>query len=667
MNLIRAIILVVCFGISISANSMILGESSSPVNPLNSVRYLEDSSGFLTIEDIRKDKYQKEFKSLTTLGEDINFGYSNSTYWLRLPLAKTQKASEFWVLELPYFALNQINFYAPGRPLIETGSSRLISSRPIFYRFYAFPITLTDQEQYFYFQVRSSQPISVPLRVWDRNAFIAHAEIDTVFQAMYYGGIGALAIFNLFLFIYLRDKAYILYAIFASFIALGIFSGNGYGRLLLWPHFPVWDEISQSVFLGIASSGAMSFVAEFLKVSMFSIRIYRALYAFAILLLASSVGLIISTVFSQPNPIFFISLPVLVLPSSGLAIYAGYRAWKYGHKGAKFFLLAWGILIVGGLVACLRMFDFIPSNPITSYALQISSAVEMLVIAFALASRIQEERELREKAQLEALHSKENLVKTLQASEERLENQVSMRTNDLRMMLISEKRLREQYIRFGSMISHEFRNPLGIIETQIALLARDGIGGLPMKRVSVIGSACHRLALLFDRWLQGDRLENSIDQTRPQAIEINEWLGSLVDRCRIYHSSHEFNFKGLPKARILVADEKMLEAVVLNLIDNACKFSSQNSAVTIKLIASDEKMGISVADRGIGIAVNDQLSIFEEYLQLGSKVDAKGFGLGLAFVKKIVEFHGGEIELISEVGVGSEFIAWFPNRVSSEG
>ena len=652
----------IMLGFVAPAAGLVLGNGSAPINPIKSARFLEDSKAVWSYEDIQKPTFQAQFKPIPATGDEINFGYSKSTYWIKLPLAKVDGASDFWVLELPYFGLSEIDFFAPNTAQIKTGSSKPILSRPMFYRFYAFPIVLDDAEQNFYLRVSSSQPISVPLKIWRRDVFVEHVQLDTMFQAFYYGGIGVLAIFNLFLFIYLRDKAYIYYAAFAAFIGLGILSGNGYGRLFLWPNLPGWDDVSQAVFLGFATSSAMLFVGEFLKVRTLSRFLNHTLKVLALALTASSIGLWLSSAMFGASTIFFMVLPLLVMPSALLTIYLGYRAWLAGHKSAKFFLLAWGVLAIGGLVASLRMFNVLPSNPLTSYALQISSAVEMILLAFALASRIQDERDLREKAQSEALRYQESLVDSLKASEERLESQVAMRTNDLKTMLQNEKQLREQYIRFGSMISHEFRNPLGIIETQTALLARDGIDSTAMKRVSIIGSATYRLAILFDRWLQGDRLENGIDQVRPQIINLNEWLTTLVEVCRTYHANHKLKYMNGDRETILVADEKMLEVVVLNLIDNACKFSPQNSLVTISTVCANSMIGISVKDSGSGIDLVDQEAIFEEYRQLDSKQASKGFGLGLAFVKKVVEFHGGKIDLISQLGVGSEFIAWFPER-----
>lgn len=662
VNPLLAIFIVAILGFSRPSLGLVLDQDSVPINPIRSISYFEDLKGSLSFEDIQKQQIQSSFKPIQSMEEEINFGYSKSVFWLKLPLSRAQGLTGNWVLELPYFGLSEIDFYESNESVISTGSSKSITARPVFYRFYAFPISLGTEERIYYIRVSSNQPISVPIKLWGRAAFLKHMQLDTLFQALYYGGIGVLAIFNLFLFIYLRDKAYLFYAGFAFFIGFGIFSGNGYGRLYLWPNLPHWDDISQAVLLGFATAIAMLFANEFLKVRTFSIFFFRILSALAFGLFVISLALWLSIALVFTSNIFFMLLPLLVIPSALLTIYIGLRAWLAGHKSAKFFLLAWGVLAIGGLVASLRMFDVLPSNSFTSYALQISSAIEMILLAFALASRIQDERDLRESAQQEVFNYQERLVDTLKASEERLENQVAMRTNDLKMMLKNEKKLREQYIRFGSMISHEFRNPLGIIETQTALLVRDGIDQPSMKRVSIISSATHRLAVLFDRWLQGDRLQNGIDHVQPQIINLTKWMKDLLERCRNYHANHVMQFIGNGDEKILVADEKMLEVVALNLIDNACKYSPPNSVVTISIICENVMIGISVADQGVGISHEDMKVIFDEYKQLNQENTLGGIGLGLAFVKKVIEFHGGRIDVKSEEGAGSEFIAWFPHR-----
>lgn len=639
-----------------------LQATKSSVNPISQISVFEDPTGLLTLEQIQTPTLQQRFLPPKISGDELSFGFSKSTYWIKIPLSIARHTPSNWILEISYFGLDHIDFYAPNKNAVETGGLLPVKTRPIFYRHYAFPLDLTEQTQNFYLKIRSDQTISIPIKLWEEQAFNARIQTDTLWQSLYYGGLGVLAIFNFFIFIYLRDRSHLYYSLFALSIGFGIFAGNGLGRLFLWPNAPLWDQVSQTVLLALGVMMALFFTAEFLKTRDVFPALDRALRIFATVFFIFSITLVLANALGYSKDFLFLVFPTLVIPMLLLVIFAGIYACKAGQQSAKFFLLAWGVLCIGGLAASLRQLNLIPSVWFTSYALQISSAIEMLLLSFALASRIQHERILRESAQLEALSSKEALVQSLMASEERLEKQVSMRTNDLRTMLESEKKLREQYIRFGSLISHEFRSPLGIIETQTALLSRQTGDDGQIKRLSIISSATHRLALLFDRWLQGDRLESKIDSDRPQLIQLNTWLNDLIDRCKQYHPNHTLSFTPHTSSPILVLDEKMLEVVILNLIDNACKYSPTQSIVKVKILLTSKTIGIAITDSGIGIDPSNHQMIFDEFVQIKTAAKKKGYGLGLSFVKKVMVFYGGEIEVISELGKGAEFIAWFSEK-----
>ncbi len=642
------------------ANALQVNEQFVVFNPISSAEYIVDPSHTLTLEDIQRTDIQKQFKPIDMIGNQINFGFSSATYWIRLRLSRSADVGNAWILEIPYTGLDAIHFYARDRDVIQTGSQQPIQSRPIFSRFYAFPITLKEAPTFFYLQVRSAASISVPLTLMSAQQYGISMQEDTIFQFLYFGGIATLCIFNLFIFAYLRDRIYMLYFLFVGFLGLGIFAGNGYGRLYLWPNSPDWDAISQAVFISAAAASAWLFTNDFLNTKKYLPKIGQYLTLIAIALYAFSVFLVIANAFAFSELIFLEVLPTLSIPGCLLTIYAAYKISKQGDQSAHIFLIAWGALCIGGIIASLRMFGIVPSNAYTAYAVQISSAFEMLFLAFALASRIKVDRVLREKAQNEALESKEALVETLKASEERLEKLVAIRTNDLRDLLANEKKLRAQYVRFGSLISHEFRNPLGIIETQLALLERDLDLGKLSKRVSVIGSATQRLAMLFDRWLQGDRWDNKMDQAHPRALDINGWLFDLIEKCRTYHPFHQLNFLADSDNPIIRVDEKMLQVAVLNLIDNACKYSPLGSNVDISIQHDNSMMGIRVVDQGQGIDTADHQIIYEEYRQINPGQQTRGLGLGLSFVKRIVEIHSGRIDLVSSRGKGASFTIWFP-------
>ena len=666
LYLMRLLCVVVALGGQTATQAKTLSPTDMPLNPIATASVLVDPSNTLSFLDITSPAYQSKFKPATDWGNELNLGFGTDAYWIKLPLSAGNTEKTNWVLEIPYFGLDHIDLYHPDGSVVKTGSMLPIESRGLFYRYYAFPIDLDSRTRDFYLKVQSKQNVTVPLRLWDQSSFDRHVQTDALIQAFYYGGLGVLAAFNFLIFLYLRDRSHLYYSLFAIFFGLGIFAGNGFGRLFIWTQSPGWDQISQVILLLLGTIAALLFTTSFLNTKENQPVVDRILRVLAVVIAGYCLVLMLAESAGISKILLFTFFPYLVMPVIATVLYAGARAWQAKQYSAKFFLLAWGMLCIGGMMASLRQLDVIPTNWLTSYALQISSSLEMMLLSFALASRIQHERLLREKAQLEALTSKESLVQTLLASEERLERQVQLRTSDLRTMLESEKKLREQYIRFGSLISHEFRNPLGIIENQAALLTRLSDNEHTKKRLSIIRSATHRLALLFDRWLQGDRLESHIDKDRPQLIQLDEWLVEIIEKCKGYHPNHRVIFTPPNRSPVLLVDEKMLEVVVLNIIDNACKYSALQSTVILKLILAPGRVGISIRDSGIGIDPAMQDKIFDEYVQVSPISNRRGYGLGLSFVKKVMAFYGGEIQVISALGKGAEFIAWFPETTIAQ-
>ena len=532
--------LIIFFGFQSAGLSQVDPRQISSLNPTQYVSVLIDATGHLGYREILSPEYQNKFKPSSNWGEELNFGFSSSVYWIKVSLSDKELHASNWILEIPYFGLDHIDFYSPQGDVTKTGNLMPVGTRGFFYRYYAFPIELGNSTKDYYLRIDSKQNISVPLNLWKQSAFNRHIQTDTLIQAFYYGGMGILAAFNLLIFLYLRDRSHLYYSAFALLFGLGIFAGNGYGRLFIWPDSPNWDQISQVVMLTLATGMSLIFSTHFLNTKKNQPTVHWIFIILIVVLFSYAAIVVLTNYTNISKNLIFQIFPFIVMPVIVAVLYAGARAYQTRHYSAKFYLISWGALCVGGILASLRQLDLIPTNWLTSYALQISSAIEMLLLSFGLANRIQNERLLREIAQQEAIFSKETLVQTLRASEERLERQVFNRTNDLRTMLESEKKLREQYIRFGSLISHEFRNPLGIIENQTALLSRQTDNDQYKKRLSIISSATHRLALLFDRWLQGDRLESHIDTDRPQLIQIDSWLNDRIETFKAYHPNHIF-------------------------------------------------------------------------------------------------------------------------------
>lgn len=654
---------VLALGIAPMANASVLSMEAMSVDQLDKVAILEDKNRQWTLKDVQSQPLSGQFEIWPNPGKPINLGFTSSAYWIRIPLKKDPRTSPNWVLEIPYFQLQTVDFFAPGQAPAQTGGALDISTRPYLHRFFAFPIQVNDTEDHFYLRITSQHSVTVPLVVWRESAFRHHVQKTMIFQALYFGGLVALLIYNLFLWISLKDARFLLYALFVSHFGLAMLAGNGLGQMFLWPQQGAFDGLAQSFFLGLAGCFAMLFSEKFLHAHRLTPWASRSLKISALVFACIALTLLASLHFPFQTEWLVILLFCLSLPSGALVLGIGIQGLLQGIKGTRFFLLAWLVLWMGALIATLRAFNFLPTNSFTAYSLQIASAIEMLLLAFALADMVHIERKSKELAQKKALDAHQRLLDNARLVEDKLERAVHERTEELRRTLETETRILNQYMRFGALISHEFRNPLAIVNSQISLMRKEAeIGTLNMeKRLETISSATRRLLSLFETWLNGDRLQQAMETMKPQHIPLSAWLRELVDEQMDYHPNHALELRISHPVGDIWADENLLEVALLNLIDNACKFSEPGTSVVIETRKKPGWIGICVTDQGHGIAEENHEAIFNDYYRVVSESTVSGLGLGLAFVRRIVHLHQGSLELHSVIHQGSSFCLWIPH------
>jgi signal transduction histidine kinase len=285
----------------------------------------------------------------------------------------------------------------------------------------------------------------------------------------------------------------------------------------------------------------------------------------------------------------------------------------------------------------------------------------MTLFAFALAEMVKIERRERLAAQNDSLQAKQALLDNLRAQESLLERTIEERTRELNIALRKEREVLSQYVRFGSLISHEFRNPLGVINSQATLLRKEqGLNEKGVERVSTIKTAVRRLVKLFDKWLEGDRLETLMqrDMTVVKLTAI-PWVEQLLKKNGNLFEDHDIVLAPKDTDISVHADPDMLEIAILNLLENACKYSSPGSKIIISAVSDHQFSGISVTDEGIGISESHQAEIFDDYVRIENP-SQPGLGLGLAFVKRIMQAHAGHVSVTSAPGLGSSFTLFFP-------
>jgi hypothetical protein len=213
-----------------------------------------------------------------------------------------------------------------------------------------------------------------------------------------------------------------------------------------------------------------------------------------------------------------------------------------------------------------------------------------------------------------------------------------------------------------SMVSHDLRTPLMNIQTMLTLMHNGVYGELTPKAIESARKAdenASRLIRLINDLLDIDKLEAGKLPLLKRKIELSEVFRATQSNVTYFSSENNVQLDFQENEIELVADPDRLTQVLTNLVSNAVKFSSSNSTVTVVADEIDDAVKISVCDQGRGIpkeAIAKLFKRFEQVLEVDSE-RGKGTGLGLSIAKAIVESHGGDIGVESEVDKGSKF--WF--------
>ncbi len=226
---------------------------------------------------------------------------------------------------------------------------------------------------------------------------------------------------------------------------------------------------------------------------------------------------------------------------------------------------------------------------------------------------------------------------------------------------------------FLANMSHELRTPLNAIIGFSEVLAEKMFGEVNDKQAEyladILDSGRHLLALINDildlSKIEAGRMElNLSDFELPTAIDNTMTL--LRERAH----RREITFERTVDERLgnIHADERKVKQVLLNLLSNALKFTPEGGRIDVRARMVDSSAEISVADNGVGIAPEDQATVFEEFRQVGaSSKKVEGTGLGLAISRKFIELHGGRIWVESELGKGSMFAFTVPLKAKPSG
>ena len=226
------------------------------------------------------------------------------------------------------------------------------------------------------------------------------------------------------------------------------------------------------------------------------------------------------------------------------------------------------------------------------------------------------------------------------------------------------ERLDDYRVELLSTISHELKNPISVLLGHLEVLdGEEGIDPSVQHSLAAMGRASRRLDALAENLLM---LRQSSDRTPLELVpvDLGQLVADAIDLSAMAADREGVALTLVPETSAVVVpgDPEQLDRVIVNLVNNAVKYTPRGGTVTVSLDSSDDWAVFTCADTGLGISEDDQTRLFSEFFRsTNAQARAKpGTGLGLAIVKRTVERHGGRVEFESELGVGTTFRVYLP-------
>lgn len=220
---------------------------------------------------------------------------------------------------------------------------------------------------------------------------------------------------------------------------------------------------------------------------------------------------------------------------------------------------------------------------------------------------------------------------------------------------------------FVNNMTHEFKTPISTISLASQMLQDQSVGMKPkmLQHVSnVIKDETKRLSLQVEKVLQMSMFENEKTTLKPSEIHLNNLIKDIISSFSLKVTSKGGEIVTNLKATkdLVMIDEIHITNVIFNLMDNGLKYCDKTPILTLETWNEKDNICISIEDNGIGMKKEHLKKIFEKFYRVstGNLHDVKGFGLGLAYVKKIINDHGGIIKVESEIGLGTKFTIILP-------
>ena len=668
---------------------------------------LEDKTNNLTIDEILKSKnFKRSEKDVPDLG------MSTSTFWVRITIKNISTENNL-IIQVNQPILDKVTFYFNDLKTNKYCASSMGEYQSFKLRQYSTPDYLFDiniengSEKTYYLKITSKEILQLPIFMGSSKSTFEFSGYKNIAAGIYIGIMIVMLLYNLFIFGAVREKSYLVYSFYIVFVLLAQTSNMGLPFQFIWPNLP-WLQIhSQFLFPSLAGMTGLEFFKDFLKLKNRNLKVYNSSFLFTILYLIA--------IFMSFTGQYGLSYKLMSITASSVSIFmliVGIVIYRQGNQEARFFLIGWSVFLAGVIIFVLKDLHILPYNNITRYTMQFGSGIEVILLSFALADRINILKKDKELSQAEVVMALEENEKLIKEQNIVLEQKVLVRTeelevknNELGVAITDLKEAQSQLVSVEKMaslgqltagIAHEINNPINFVSANVKPLQLDIADIFEVlskyEAINIEDNLAEKLTSI-----ESFKKEIDIDYVKK---EINSLLAGIEDGAKRTAEIVKGlkNFAHLDASDIKLADINQgiestmvllksitppnieivkhfgeipkiecypgkLNQVFMNIINNAIQAMDKDTTkekhrLTISSFVKDETICVSVEDTGPGMTLEVQAKIFEPFFT--TKDVGEGTGLGMSIVFGIMESHHGKIDIMSEPGIGTKITIILP-------
>ncbi|MBO2012325.1 7TM diverse intracellular signaling domain-containing protein [Hymenobacter negativus] len=627
----------------------------------------------LTLAQVRAPEWAARFRRSQQDAPNERGG--NGEVWLRTTVVNAATPHTTWILRNKLSSTNKITAYVVGpdgnvQELAMGPASLAAQNQAVPYRCYhrVLPLPM-GQPVTVYLQTRGG---IIDYSLCEQHTLQRLSYWENLGLALFLGTMLMLGLYNLFLFISIREVAYLYYVAYVlAFCGLHMQSKG----LFFWWFYPALSTANNELLLLVLTTAATLFGALMARSFLDTKRLVPRLDW---LLVASAVAAPLPLVarYLLPDGIFSFIYQFMPFFTGLVMLTVGIAVMRTGYRPARYYMAGWGLVILAVFVYSLTRMNVLPANGWTMNGTGLAWVLEMAFLSFGLASRFNLARAAEQEAQsraLATLREKEEVQQTANRQLTRRAAELEKAYAELRDSLATSEQLKsldELKTNFFTNISHEFRTPLTLILGPAEDLAIDNPDPTTRRSGSLILRNAQRLLRLVNQLLDLSKLEAGAMELLPTAGDAASLARQQAATFASLAEAQGVQFRTEGPVRLpLVFDAPKLETILSNLLTNALRFTPNGGEVVLgwrvvpATAAEPAAVEFMVRDTGPGIAASQLPQLFNRFYQGASPSvpgAQPGTGVGLTLVKELTELHGGTVAVSSPPGQGATFTVRLP-------